>query len=313
MRYIYGTPDVNQVVSSIVVLGNFDGVHLGHQKLFDLAKIKAKETGFQIIALSFYPHPTWVLGNNPKPLLNSREEKKARIKAMGVDVFIEYPFTTEFASISPEEFFHRTLVNKLRAKVIIIGSNYYFGKDKKGDIVHMKELGEKYEAEICAVDTVKSHGITISSTNVRNLILQGDMHKATQLLGHPYTITGEVVHGKALGRTIGFPTANVKAEESRIYPPNGVYATIIEVYNKSYLGITNIGYNPTVSGKTKTVETHIFNFDELIYGETIKIALYEFMRPEKKFNSISELVSQLQEDKETAKNILIDCISSLQV
>lgn len=313
MRYIYGTSYINQVANSIVVLGNFDGVHLGHQKLFNLAKEKAKETGFQVIALSFYPHPTWVLGNNPKPLLNSREEKKARIEAVGVDVFIEYPFTKEFANISPEEFFHRTLVNKLRAKVVIIGSNYYFGKDKKGDIVHMKKLGEKYEVEICAVDTVKSQGITISSTNVRNLILQGNMHQATQLLGHPYTITGEVVHGKALGRTIGFPTANVKADESRIYPPNGVYATVIEVDNKHYLGITNIGYNPTVSGKNKTVETHIFDFDKLIYGETIKISLCEYMRPEKKFNSLSELVSQLKEDKKRAKKILTDWISSLQI
>lgn len=313
MRYIYGTPDINQVVNSIVVLGNFDGVHLGHQKLFELAKLKAKATGFQVIALSFYPHPTWVLGNHPKPLLNSREEKKARIKDMGVDIFIEYPFTQAFASISPEEFFHRTLVNKLRAKVVIIGSNYYFGKDKQGDIVHMKKLGEKYEVEICAEDTVKCQGTTISSTNIRNLILQGDIIKANQLLGYPYTITGEVVHGKALGRTLGFPTANIKAETDRVYPPNGVYATIISVYNEQYLGITNIGYNPTVSGKIKTIETHILDFDKVIYGEKIEIALYQFMRPEKKFNSLSDLTKQLTKDKENAKNILTDCISSLQV
>lgn len=312
VRYIYGTPEINQVVGSIVVLGNFDGVHLGHQKLFRIAKEKAKQMNLQVVALSFYPHPTWVLGNNPKPLLTSRDEKKSRIEAMGVDIFIEYPFDQEFASTQPEQFFKTILVNRLKAKAIVIGSNYYFGKNKKGDIVHMKELGDKYDVEICAVDTVKSEGITISSTNIRNLIMEGDMKQVTRLLGKPYTITGEVVHGKALGRTIGFPTANVEAELTRVYPPNGVYATTIKVYNAVYWGITNIGYNPTVSGKSKTIETHIFDFDQMIYGEKIEIALHEFMRPEKKFDGLDELVAQLHEDREKAKNILRECINSLQ-
>lgn len=301
MRYIYGTTEINQIVGSIVVLGNFDGVHLGHQKLFDIAKEKAKKTGLQVIALSFYPHPTWVLGNNPKPLLTSREEKKSKIDSMGVDIFIEYPFTKEFANITPEQFFTEILVKQLRARVVIIGSNYYFGKDKKGDILHMKELGQKYEVEICDVDTVKSQGMTISSTNIRNLIIQGDMNKVRQLLGNPYTITGEVVHGKALGRTIGFPTANVEADENRVYPPNGVYASTIKVYNNIYLGITNIGYNPTVQGKSKTIETNIFNFNEMIYGEEVEIALYQFIRKERRFNSLDELVEQLKQDKKDAK------------
>ncbi|MGL6174224.1 MAG: bifunctional riboflavin kinase/FAD synthetase [Cellulosilyticaceae bacterium] len=312
MRYIYGTTEINQTVGSIVVLGNFDGVHLGHQKLFDRAKEKAKKTGLQVIALSFYPHPTWVLGKNPKPLLTSREEKKSKIDSMGVDIFIEYPFTKEFSSITPEQFFKDILVKQLKARVVIIGSNYYFGKDKKGDILHMQELGQKYEVEICALDTVKSQGMTISSTNIRNLIMQGEMTKAIELLGNPYTIRGEVVHGKALGRTIGFPTANVEADENRVYPPNGVYASTIKVYTNHYLGITNIGYNPTVQGKSKTIETNIFDFNEFIYGEKVEIALYEFMRPEHKFNSLDELVEQLKQDTQNAKKILWKYISSLQ-
>lgn len=313
MRYICGTPEIKQIVDSVVVLGNFDGVHLGHQKLFQIAREKAKENNFQVIALSFHPHPTWVLGNSPKPLLSSRKEKRNKIESMGAHLFIEYPFTEAFANVDPEEFFKDILVKTLKARVVVVGSNYYFGKDKKGDIVHMKHLGEKYEVEICAVDTVKNEGITISSTNIRNLILDGQMSQVAKLLGHPYTIVGEVVHGKALGRTIGFPTANVAADETKIYPPNGVYASTIKVYNQVYLGITNIGVNPTVNGNTKVVETHIFDFDQMIYNEIVEVALYEFIRPERKFGSLDELVEQLHIDTDKTKIILADCINSLQV
>ncbi|MHC1750529.1 MAG: bifunctional riboflavin kinase/FAD synthetase [Cellulosilyticaceae bacterium] len=312
MRYIYGTTEITQMQKSIVVLGNFDGVHLGHQKLFEVAKQKAKQTEFQIVALSFYPHPTWVVGNNPKPLLMSRRDRKNKINSVGVDVFIEYPFDEVFAAISADDFFKNILIDALKAEVVIVGSNYYFGKNKQGDIHYMTRLGEQYGVEVCIVNTVKCNGQDISSTHIRQLVVDGQIEEVNNLLGHPYTIIGNVIHGKKLGRTIGFPTINVIADPQRAYPPNGVYATIVKVYNKHYMGITNIGVNPTVNGKHKIIETYIMDFDKSIYGEEVEICFYTFIRHEQKFPSIEALALELEKNKIVARRYLKNQFDSLQ-
>ncbi|WP_069997496.1 bifunctional riboflavin kinase/FAD synthetase [Cellulosilyticum sp. I15G10I2] len=298
MQYIYGTTDISQKKNSIVVLGNFDGVHIGHQKLFEVAAQKAEEERLQIVVFSFYPHPSWVIGNTPKPLLMSRRDKEETIKKFQVDVLIEYPFTTEFASISAEKFFIEILMTQLRAKVIIIGSNYFFGRKKEGNQYYLRELGQKYNCKVCIVDTVKIEGKTISSSTIRDLIVKGDIETANKLLGHPYSVVGNVIQGKQLGRTIGFPTINIMAEPDRIYPPKGVYATKIHVYNRTYWGMTNIGYNPTVSGTDKMIETHIFDFDEQLYDQEVTIYFYRTIRPEQKFESLTLLADQIKQDKE---------------
>lgn len=304
MKYIYGTREVTQYRSSVVVLGNFDGVHLGHQRLFEVAKEVATTYHLQEVALSFYPHPTWVLGSNPKALIMSRRDRKEKLRTLGIDVFIEYPFTKQFAGIEPETFFKEILMGQLRAKAVVVGTNYFFGCNKRGDVTHMRELGEKYGIEICAVDTIKEDEVVVSSTYIRQLILQGDMERAAELLGEPYSIIGTVVHGKKLGRTIGFPTINVIADTERIYPPNGVYATTITIQGEVYEGITNVGYNPTVAGKIKMIETYIFDFDEVIYGVEVKIAFHHFIRTEQKFSGIDALKAQLVEDKQTGLRLL---------
>lgn len=298
MQYIYGTTDIEQKDNSIVVLGNFDGVHIGHQKLFEIAKEKAKEEQLKIVVFSFYPHPSLIVGKSPKSLLMSRRDKEETIKTLQIDTLIEYPFTKEFACISAERFFLDIIISKLKAKVIIIGSNYYFGKSKEGNQKYLYELGQKYGITVCVVDTVKIDGEIISSSTIRDLILKGNISKANRLLGHPYTITGTVIQGKMLGRTIGFPTVNIIAERDRLYPPKGVYATKVEVYNKEYRGMTNIGYNPTVNGTNKMVETHIFDFNEELYGREVKICFYSYIRAEKKFNSVTLLAEQIMRDKE---------------
>lgn len=313
MQYIYDTTEISQEQNSIVVLGNFDGVHLGHQKLFEVAHQEAKKTGFQIIALSFYPHPTWVLGNNPKPLLMSRRDRKNKISSIGVDVFIEYPFDEKFASITADSFFKDILIDKLKAQIIVIGSNYYFGKDKQGDIHYMTMLGRQYHTKVCIVNTVKNNGKDISSTHIRQLVVDGQMEEVTSLLGHPYTIVGSVIHGKKLGRTLGFPTINIIADPHRVYPPNGVYASIVKVYNTYYMGITNIGFNPTVNGQIKMIETYIFDFNRSIYGEEVEIAFYNFIREEHKFEGVEALAIQLGKDKIIAKDYLKNYFDSLQI
>ena len=298
MQYIYGTTDIKQRENSIVVLGNFDGVHRGHQKLFEVAIKKAKEEGLQIVVFSFYPHPSWIIGNAPKPLLMSRRDKEETIKNFHIDVLIEYPFTKEFASVSAEKFFVDILMAQLKAKVVIIGSNYYFGRNQEGNQYYLYQLGQKYHCEVCVIDTLKIDSKTISSSTIRDLIIEGDIQTANTLLGHPYTIIGQVIQGKRLGRTIGFPTINIRTERDRIYPPVGVYATKIIVYNEEYWGMTNIGYNPTVNGTDKMIETHIFDFNEQLYSQEVKIYFYKFMRSEQKFASLLLLTEQLGRDKE---------------
>lgn len=297
MQYIYGTADVTRHKKSVVVLGNFDGVHKGHQKLFEVAKYEAREKGLETIVFSFYPHPTWVIGNKRKSLLMSRRDKKKMVEYLGIDVLVEYPFTVAFASSSPEEFFTEVLIKKLNVCVLVVGNNYYFGKDKAGNPEFLKNIGKQYGVEVHVVEAVMTQGKMISSSKIRNLILEGKIEDANDMLGHPYMVVGTVVQGKMLGRTFGFPTINLIADPDRVYPPNGVYATKVKVYSKIYLGMTNIGVNPTVSGERKMIETHLIEFNQSIYGKDVEIYFYHFMRPEKKFENIEALKKQIACDK----------------
>lgn len=301
MQYIYGTTDVIRHNKSVVVLGNFDGVHKGHQKLFKVAKQEATKQGLETVVFSFYPHPTWVIGQSRKSLLMSRRDKKEMIEHLGIDVLVEYPFTKEFAQICPEDFFLKILVGQLNASVLVVGSNYFFGRGKKGTPEFLSHLGEKYNVNVCIVEAVEEMGQTISSTRIRQMIIDGEIEAANEMLGHPYRVVGKVKQGKMLGRTLGFPTINLIADPNRVYPPNGVYATKIKVYSKSYWGMTNIGFNPTVNGKNKMIETHIFDFDQVLYGQEVAIYFYQFMRYESKFDSIEALKRQIVADKETVQ------------
>lgn len=306
MQYLCNQDVIELNKPSVIALGNFDGVHKGHQKLLNTALDMARKKDIAAVALSFFPHPTSVLGKKPKPLITSKEERKNKILDIGMDVFIEYPFTKAFASISPEVFFTEVLMNKLKAQAIVVGRNYFFGKDKKGDSDYLKVLGRQHGIEVCVIDIVKEQGEVVSSSRIRTLISEGEMEKAEQLLGYPYCIVGEVVHGKKIGRTIGFPTVNIIPEAHRIYPPNGVYATLVDVYGQKYMGITNVGYNPTIGNTHKTIETHILNFNQDVYGEEVTIAFHHYLRTEKKFEDIISLSKQIAKDKEEGMLLLRD-------
>ena len=298
MQYIDGAAEIKRHNESVVVLGNFDGIHKGHQKLFEVAKSEAYNKGLETIVFSFYPHPTWVIGNKRKSLLMSREDKKQTIENLGLDVLVEYPFTKEFASQSPEAFFVEILVKKLNARVLVVGSNYYFGKNKAGNIEFLKKMGMQYDVQVHVVEAVMLEEQMISSSKIRELVQKGKIEEASRMLGHSYRVVGKVEQGKKLGRTLGFPTINLIAQPDYVYPPNGVYATLVKVYSKTYLGMTNIGFNPTVSSERKMIETHIIGFNESIYGEKVEIEFYHFIRPEKKFADIEGLRKQLLSDKE---------------
>ena len=298
MQYISEPSRIERDKPSVVALGNFDGVHRGHQKLFKLAKEESQRLNIETIVFSFYPHPTWVVGGKKKSLIMSQEEKRNIIESIGIDVLIEYPFTKDFANMPPEEFFVNILVNKLHTKVLVVGSNYYFGKGKQGGVELLKELGERYNVKVVIVDAVLEGDEIISSSRIRKLISSGNIEMANKLAGYPYSVSGTIVKGNQLGRKLGFPTINIMTEEHRAYPPNGVYATKVYIDQKQYLGITNIGYAPTVDVEVKRIETYIYDFNEDVYGKAAKVEFYKFIRPERKFNGIEELKCEVDKNKQ---------------
>ena len=300
MQYIYGTTNIKLLEETIVILGNFDGIHIGHQELFQVAKNAAQAKGLKTVLFSFFPHPTWVLGSNPKPLLMSREEKKEKIEKLGIDIYVEYPFSMDFSQINAITFITEILLKKLNGKAVVIGDNYFFGKNKEGNVSYMYELGEKHDFEVLVVNEIKEDDTTVSSTYIRDLILSGEISKANELLGHLYTVNGIVTKGKQLGRTLGFPTINIIPEKIKVLPPNGVYITEVWISGKAYNGIANVGYNPTVNGDVKKVETYIFDFCGDVYGERASVGFVKYIRPEIKFDSIGDLKNQLHKDKTLA-------------
>ncbi len=297
MKHIYGVKNIKLLEDSVVILGNFDGIHIGHQELFQVAKKIGKDKNMKIVLFSFYPHPTWVLGNNPKPLLMTREEKKDRIDKLGIDIYVEYPFDLEFGKKSAENFVTNILLEKLNCKAVIVGNNYFFGRNQEGDVGFMEKLGKEFGFEVYAVNEVREGNTIVSSTLIRDLILKGDIALASKLIGQPYRVKGTIVKGKQLGRTLGFPTINLLPDEIKVLPPNGVYISKTHILGKMYHSLTNIGNNPTVNGKEKMVETFIFDFTEDVYGENVTIELLKHVRAERKFNSLAELMDQMNKDK----------------
>ena len=306
MEHINGVENIKLKEESVVILGNFDGIHLGHQKLFEEAKQIAHEKGLKTVLFSFFPHPTWVLGNNPKSLLMSREEKKDRIKELGIDIYIEYPFSAEFAQMSGEDFVTKILLEKLNCKIVSIGKNYFFGQNQEGDVAYMRALARKYNFEVLVVEELRKNDKTVSSTLIRQLVEDGEIDLANQLIGQAYKLRGTIIKGKQLGRTLGFPTVNLIPDPIKVLPPNGVYITKAHLLGKVYYGLTNIGFNPTVDGNEKKAETFIFDFCSDVYGEEITIEIIKHIRPEIKFNSLVELTTQMNKDKCSALEYIED-------
>lgn len=297
MQYIDGRTNIKILEETIVILGNFDGIHIGHQKLFDMAKKIGKNKKLKTTIFSFYPHPSWVLGTNPKLLLMSKKEKKQKIQDLGIDIYIEYPFTKAFSNMTAEKFITEIFFKKLNGKAVVIGENYFFGKNKEGTVTYMYELAEKYNFQVFVANKITKDNITVSSTYIRTLISDGKINEASQLLGHSYSVEGIITKGKQLGRTLGFPTINIIPDNMKVLPPKGVYIAKVKLLGKEYDGIANIGFNPTVYGKIKKIETFIFDFHETVYGEDASIEFVKYIRPEIKFDSIDELKNQLNKDK----------------
>jgi riboflavin kinase/FMN adenylyltransferase len=292
--------------SPVVTVGTFDGVHLGHKKIVSRLVAEAQKISGTPVVFTLNPHPRKVLFPEQTDLamLNSPEEKTQKLREAGVAVLIEYPFTKAFSNLSSCEFIEEILYKKLRIKKLIVGYDHRFGKDRQGDPDILKTCAAPFGFDVIKVDAFKEGGTEISSTRIRKAIEAGEIEAANHRLGYPYTMEGTVVEGTQIGRTIGFPTANIEMRDSeKLIPRKGVYAVEVLLRGTHYKGMLNIGTRPTVSeGGNRTLEVHLFDFDGDIYGESVTVYLRHFIREERKFADREALKKQLEEDKKVIIN-----------
>lgn len=290
---------------TVLTIGNYDGVHLGHQKILAQVIQKAKEIQGTSIVMTFDPHPVKVLApERDIRLLTTSEEKTRLIEAAGIDVLLFINFNREFAGMLPDDFVQTVLVEKLRVREIIVGTNYTFGKQKKGTIDLLRRRGEKYGFEVKAVRQVMVHGNIVSSSAIRNLLLKGAVAEAANYLGRPYSIEGKVIKGKGRGQSLlHVPTANITSPVE-IAPREGVYAVRIGLKGKMYDGVANIGKNPTFGNQEVSYEVHIFNFSGNLLGRDLRMYFIDRIRGERAFPDVDKLVTQIRQDMDTAREIL---------
>jgi riboflavin kinase / FMN adenylyltransferase len=290
---------------SCVTIGNFDGVHLGHQKLIRRVRDKARAKNLKSVVITFDPHPLRVLlGRNTPPFITMTEQKLELISALGVDYALCLRFTKEMGALEPEEFVRSYLVEGLKAKELLIGYDYAFGKNRKGNFALLKRLGEAYGFTTEQMEPVMVAGAIVSSTRIRDMVQAGTVWEVQPLLGRFYRISGTVIHGRNRGGALlGFPTANIQLVDE-LFPKPGVYAVWAEVLGQIRLAVANIGYNPTFGNTTLSAEVHILDFNKNIYGQTIHVHFVQRLREEKKFSSLEELISQIRKDIELGRTIL---------
>lgn len=295
MKYIVETTDFH-LKNSVVTLGKFDGLHIGHQMLIDHV-IELKKKGYQSVMFTFSLHPYNLFSEKETKLIYTNEEKLLKLREEGLDVLIAYPFTTKTASLEPEEFIKEVLVKQCDAKAIIVGEDFCFGKHRRGNVDMLRKYAKELGYEVYAYEKVEYDNDVVSATRIRDEIAKGNMEVVTDMLGRPFSVVGEVVHGRQLGRQLGMPTVNILPSEGKLLPPNGVYASTVEIEGKEYTGVTNVGYKPTVGDKNQLgIETYIIDFEGDLYGKVLEVKLLQFMRPEQKFLSVQELKTQMHQD-----------------
>lgn len=289
---------------TIITIGTFDGVHLGHQKILSKLVEEAKALHYESLVLTFFPHPRMVLGKeNSIKLINTIEEKKQLLEAIGIHHLIIHEFDTNFANLSAKDFVEKILVGKLNVGKIIIGYDHKFGKGRTADINDLIEFGKQFGFEVEQISAEEIGDIAISSTKIRKALLEGNIKLANQFLGYTFEFTGKVIEGKKIGRTIQFPTANISIEESyKLLPKNGVYIITSEIDTKNYHGMMNIGTNPTLGENQQTIEVHFFDFDQNIYNKILTIKVLDKIREEQKFDSLEALRLQLKKDQTFSKS-----------
>lgn len=296
MEIIVGTTEFELEQLTAVAIGKFDGVHLGHRRLLEEI-IEKKSEGLAACVFTFDPAPAVLFGISDGKELSTKEEKRLLFEKMGIDILIEFPLTEKTASTSPEVFVQNILCGQMNAKYIAAGTDLSFGARGAGNAALLEKMAPELGFSVKTIDKVAVDDIEVSSTYIRSKVEEGAMDVAERFLGMPYMVSGVVAHGNRIGRTLGFPTVNVVPSASKLLPPNGVYYS--EVFNngRRYRAISNVGCKPTVTNeKVMGVESYLYDFDKEIYGEEIEVYLYEFKRPERQFESLEALKTQLKED-----------------
>lgn len=288
---------------TVVTIGTFDGVHLGHQKIIRSIVRKAKENNEKSIIVTFFPHPRIVLETNSAlKLINTIEERIKLIEELGIDYFVIIPFDVNFSNLSAHEFIESVLVKKLNTKNLYIGYDHQFGKHREGNFELLQQEGAKHHFTVHEISAISLKEVTISSTKIRNSIAAGNIEQANSYLGYNFFLTGTVVEGLKIGSQLGFPTANIELKESyKLIPKNGVYVVQSMFEERVIYGMMNIGYRPTVDGKNQTIEVHFFNFNQYIYRADLKIEILIRLRDEQKFDTLDALKNQLFIDQKNAQ------------
>jgi riboflavin kinase/FMN adenylyltransferase len=301
--------ELEQIPNPVLTIGTFDGVHIGHQKIIERLNQEAKAIGGESVLFTFYPHPRMVLfpDSHGLKLIQTQSEKVDKLRRMGLKNVIVVPFTKDFSRLTAIEFVRDYLVNKINVKKLVIGYDHQFGKNREGTLDFLKDVSETYGFEVIEIPAQEIDDVNVSSTKIRVALKNGDVELARDFLGEPFSITGKVVHGDALGQTIGFPTANLTViSELKLIPANGVYAVRVELADKVLSGMMNIGTRPTVTnGDEQRLEVHIFDFEAELYGEILTVQLLRRIREEQRFDSFDELKNQLKQDEKAIRAYIL--------
>lgn len=302
MKLFHSINDFRTTKKTILTLGTFDGVHIGHKKILERITQNTENGKYESLVLTFFPHPRMVLQEKSEiKLLNTISEKTKLLEQTGIENLVIHPFNESFSRLTAEEFVHTILVDQFHIHKIIIGHDHRFGRNRTANIDDLIAFGKEYGFEVEQISAQEIQDVSVSSTKIRKALDEGNIALANDYLGYSYFLTGEVVKGKQLGRTIGFPTANINIEEEyKKIPKNGVYVVRTFINEKEVFGMMNIGFNPTVNGEKKTIEVNLFDFDSDIYCHKIEVSLLEYLREEQKFGSVELLKEQLNQDKKTA-------------
>ena len=300
--------DYKQIKSSVITIGTFDGVHVGHQQIIHRLVDTARKNDLQALVLTFFPHPRMVIQNDANiKLINTIDEKAKQLEQLGVDHLVVKEFTKSFSRLTALEYVRDILVNKLKVKHIIVGYDHHFGRNRTANINELKEFGAFYNFEVTEIEPQEVDDVAVSSTKIRSAILKGNIPTANKFLGYNFMLTGTVIKGKGLGKTLDFPTANIQIEAAyKLIPKHGVYVVKSQIKGVEVFGMMNIGKNPTVNeGNQTKIEVHFFDFSANLYGAVLKIELLDHLRSEIKFPNIEALKLQLEKDKVDATNALI--------
>lgn len=301
MKIYNNLSEFKRLNNAVATIGTFDGVHFGHQKIINRLCELAKSTGGESVILTFFPHPRMIIDPENKDLkmINTIEEKAEILAALGVDHLIITPFTRDFSNLSPSEYIRNILVDTIGIKQLIVGYDHRFGKDRSGGMKDLVAFSGPYGYEIEEIGEQDVNDVAVSSTRIRESLLSGQVALAAKYLGYNFSLCGPVIKGDKIGRTIGFPTANIFIEQPyKLIPSDGIYAVTVEMENESYKGMAYIGQRPTINGMTRNIEVNIFDFNREIYGQYIKMNFCEFLRHDVKFTGLEALKLQLQKDKE---------------